>query len=201
MPMKPKSVGRMWRPKPISTAPWTVPVSSLKGDAVAGILILVINVIGGFAIGMAQHGLSFGDAVSAYTLLAIGDGLVAQIPSLLLSTATAIMVTRNSSDEDMGEQIFTQMFSSSRALAVSAGLMFLMGLVPGMPHTVFLGSALVAGLIAYIISWKKSGGALGDAVVRRLTGETVPAGALPGKTAGGSDKALAAPKEKAEATY
>lgn len=172
----------------------------VKGDAVAGILILVINVIGGFAIGMAQHGLSFGDAVSAYTLLAIGDGLVAQIPSLLLSTATAIMVTRNSSDEDMGEQIFTQMFSSSRALAVSAGLMFLMGLVPGMPHTVFLGSALVAGLIAYIISWKKSGGALGDAVVRRLTGETVPAGALPGKTAGGSDKALAAPKEKAEAT-
>nr|WP_265574827.1 flagellar biosynthesis protein FlhA [Venatoribacter cucullus] len=172
----------------------------VKGDAVAGILILVINVIGGFAIGMAQHGLSFGDAVSAYTLLAIGDGLVAQIPSLLLSTATAIMVTRNSSDEDMGEQIFTQMFSSSRALAVSAGLMFLMGLVPGMPHTVFLGSALIAGLIAYIISWKKSGGALGDAVVRRLTGETVPAGALPGKTAGGSDKALAAPKEKAEAT-
>ncbi len=172
----------------------------VKGDAVAGILILVINVIGGFAIGMAQHDLSFGDAVSAYTLLAIGDGLVAQIPSLLLSTATAIMVTRNSSDEDMGEQIFTQMFSSSRALAVSAGLMFLMGLVPGMPHTVFLGSALVAGLIAYIISWKKSGGALGDAVVRRLTGETVPAGALPGKTAGGSDKALAAPKEKAEAT-
>ncbi len=171
----------------------------VKGDAVAGILILVINVIGGFAIGMAQHGLSFGDAVSAYTLLAIGDGLVAQIPSLLLSTATAIMVTRNSSDEDMGEQIFTQMFSSSRALAVSAGLMFLMGLVPGMPHTVFIGSALVAGLIAYIISWKKSGGALGDAVVRRLTGETVPAGALPGKTAGG-DKALAAPKEKAEAT-
>ncbi|QQD24679.1 flagellar biosynthesis protein FlhA [Venatoribacter cucullus] len=172
----------------------------VKGDAVAGILILVINVIGGFAIGMVQHGLSFGDAVSAYTLLAIGDGLVAQIPSLLLSTATAIMVTRNSSDEDMGEQIFTQMFSSSRALAISAGLMFLMGLVPGMPHTVFLGSALVAGLIAYIISWKKSGGALGDAVVRRLTGETVPAGALPGKTAGGSDKALAAPKEKAEAT-
>ncbi len=171
----------------------------VKGDAVAGILILVINVIGGFAIGMAQHGLSFGDAVSAYTLLAIGDGLVAQIPSLLLSTATAIMVTRNSSDEDMGEQIFTQMFSSSRALAVSAGLMFLMGLVPGMPHTVFIGSALVAGLIAYIISWKKSGGALGDAVVRRFTGETVPAGALPGKTAGG-DKALAAPKEKAEAT-
>lgn len=172
----------------------------VKGDAVAGILILVINVIGGFAIGMAQHGLSFGDAVSVYTLLAIGDGLVAQIPSLLLSTATAIMVTRNSSDEDMGEQIFTQMFSSSRALAVSAGLMFLMGLVPGMPHTVFLGSALVAGVIAYIISWKKSGGALGDAVMRRLSGETVPAGALPGKPTGSGDKALAAPKEKAEAT-
>lgn len=72
----------------------------VKGDAIAGILILIINVVGGFAIGMAQHNLTFGDAVSAYTLLAIGDGLVAQIPSLLLSTATAIMVTRNGGDED-----------------------------------------------------------------------------------------------------
>ena len=103
----------------------------VKGDAVAGILILIINVVGGFGIGMAQHGLSFGDAVSAYTLLAIGDGLVAQIPSLLLSTATAIMVTRNGGDEDMGQQVFGQMFASSRALAVAAGLMFMMGIVPG----------------------------------------------------------------------
>ena len=170
----------------------------VKGDAVAGILILIINIVGGFAIGMAQHGLSFGDAVSAYTLLAIGDGLVAQIPSLLLSTATAIMVTRNSSDEDMGEQVFSQMFSSSRSLGVSAGLMFLMGIVPGMPHGVFIGSAIIAGAVAYFIHWKKAGGAFGDAVVRRLTGQAPATAALPG--GGSAEKALAAPREKAEAT-
>jgi flagellar biosynthesis protein FlhA len=171
----------------------------VKGDAVAGILILIINVAGGFGIGMAQHGLSFGDAVSAYTLLAIGDGLVAQIPSLLLSTATAIMVTRNGNDEDMGQQVFGQMFSSSRALAVSAGLMFLMGSVPGMPHTVFMGAALISGAVAYYIHWKKEGGKVGDSIARRLGVKTATAGgeALPGPGAPGGS--LAAPKEKAEA--
>ncbi|MDQ4422373.1 MAG: flagellar biosynthesis protein FlhA [Thalassolituus sp.] len=168
----------------------------VKGDAIAGILILLINVIGGFAIGMAQHNLTFGDAVSAYTLLAIGDGLVAQIPSLLLSTATAIMVTRNGGDEDMGQQVFGQMFGSSRALAVSAGLLLLMGVVPGMPHTVFISAALVAGLAAYVIRWKKEGGELGDAVVRRLGGKPKDTPALEG-AGGGAGNALAAPQEKA----
>jgi len=168
----------------------------VKGDAIAGILILLINVIGGFAIGMAQHNLTFGDAVSAYTLLAIGDGLVAQIPSLLLSTATAIMVTRNGGDEDMGQQVFGQMFGSSRALAVSAGLLLLMGVVPGMPHTVFISAALVAGLAAYVIRWKKEGGELGDAVVRRLGGTPKDTPALEGAGAG-MGNALAAPQEKA----
>ena len=168
----------------------------VKGDAIAGILILLINVIGGFAIGMAQHNLTFGDAVSAYTLLAIGDGLVAQIPSLLLSTATAIMVTRNGGDEDMGQQVFGQMFGSSRALAVSAGLLLLMGVVPGMPHTVFISAALVAGLAAYVIRWKKEGGELGDAVVRRLGGTPKDTPALEGAGAGVGN-ALAAPQEKA----
>lgn len=170
----------------------------VKGDAVAGILILLINIVGGFAIGMAQHGLTFGDAVSAYTLLAIGDGLVAQIPSLLLSTATAIMVTRNSSDEDMGQQIFGQMFSSSRALAVSAGVMLLMGSVPGMPHTVFISAAVVSGIAAYWIHWHKSGGKLGDAIAQRTGFQPIPVAG--GSGSGGSQgKALAAPKEKAEA--
>lgn len=170
----------------------------VKGDAVAGILILVINVIGGFAIGMAQHGLTFSDAVSVYTLLAIGDGLVAQIPSLLLSTATAIMVTRNRSDEDMGEQVVHQMFASSRALGISAGLMFLMGIVPGMPHAVFLSAAALSGIAAYIMSWKKNGGALGDAVVQRLNKGKVDQKALAGATLG-AGTALAAPKEQAQA--
>src|SRR5690554_2768313 len=165
----------------------------VKGDAVAGILILVINVIGGFAVGMVQHGLSFGDAVSAYTLLAIGDGLVAQIPSLLLSTATAIMVTRSRSSENMGDQVFSQMFSSSRALAASAVLMFLMGIVPGMPHGVFIGAAAISATIAYVLTWKKTGGALGDAVLKRFTQATSKQPALPSGTA------LEAPKQKAEA--
>lgn len=167
----------------------------VKGDAVAGILILIINVVGGFGIGMAQHGLSFSDAVSAYTLLAIGDGLVAQIPSLLLSTATAIMVTRNGGDEDMGQQVFGQMFASSRALAVAAGLMFMMGIVPGMPHGVFLGAASIAASVAYFIHWRKDGGKFGDAIAQRIGAQPKAAAALPA----GSGNALAAPKEKAEA--
>lgn len=169
----------------------------VKGDAVAGILILVINVIGGFAVGMMQHGLSFADAVNVYTLLAIGDGLVAQIPSLLLSTATAIMVTRNRSDENMGDQVIQQMFSSSRALGISAVLMFLMGIVPGMPHAVFIGAAIIAGGLAYVMRYKKSGGALGDAIVKRLQKHTAgDAKALPSSTAG-AGTSLAAPKEQA----
>lgn len=169
----------------------------VKGDAVAGILILIINVAGGFAIGMAQHNLTFGDAVSAYTLLAIGDGLVAQIPSLLLSTATAIMVTRNGGEEDMGQQVFGQMFASSRALMISAGLMFMMGIVPGMPHTVFLSAAIISAVAAYYIHWQKEGGQMGDAIAKRV-GYTSPSQAkLDAEKGTATSNALAAPKEKA----
>lgn len=118
----------------------------VRGDAIAGLLILFINLIGGVGIGMAQHGLGFADAGRVYALLTIGDGLVAQIPSLLLSTAAAIMVTRVTSSEDMGQQVNRQMFASPKALAVSAAIMIAMGLVPGMPHLSFLGlGALAAG--------------------------------------------------------
>ncbi|TRX74506.1 flagellar biosynthesis protein FlhA [Pseudomonas mangiferae] len=126
----------------------------VRGDAVAGLLILFINLIGGIAIGMLQHDLSFGDAGRIYALLTIGDGLVAQIPSLLLSTAAAIMVTRVSSSEDMGQQISRQMFASPKALLVSAAILIAMGLVPGMPHVSFLGLGLVAVGGAYWI-WDK----------------------------------------------
>lgn len=124
----------------------------VRGDAVAGILILIINIIGGLGVGMVQHGLEFGNAMEIYTLLTIGDGLVAQIPGLLLSTASAIMVTRVNSSNDMGELIFKQMFSSPRALGVSAGVLGLMGMVPGMPHFAFIGLAGAAGALAYTIS-------------------------------------------------
>ncbi|WP_342243497.1 flagellar biosynthesis protein FlhA [Pseudomonas sp. OTU5201] len=126
----------------------------VRGDAIAGLLILFINLIGGMAIGMLQHGLSFSDAGRIYSLLTIGDGLVAQIPSLLLSTAAAIMVTRVSSSEDMGQQVNRQMFASPKALAVSAAILIAMGLVPGMPHVSFIGLGLVAAGGAWLI-WQK----------------------------------------------
>jgi flagellar biosynthesis protein FlhA len=127
----------------------------VRGDAVAGLLILFINLIGGMAIGMLQHGLGFTEAGRIYTLLTIGDGLVAQIPSLLLSTAAAIMVTRVSSAEDMGAQVSRQMFASPRALAVSAAIMIAMGLVPGMPHMSFISLGLIAAAGAYWIVYKQ----------------------------------------------
>ncbi|MCQ4312662.1 flagellar biosynthesis protein FlhA [Pseudomonas stutzeri] len=123
----------------------------VRGDAIAGLLILFINLLGGMGIGMAQHGLSFAEAAEIYALLTIGDGLVAQIPSLLLSTAAAIMVTRVTSSEDMGQQVNRQMFASPKALAVSAAIMIAMGLVPGMPHMSFLGLGAVAAGGAYWI--------------------------------------------------
>lgn len=123
----------------------------VKGDAVAGILILVINLIGGLAIGMSQHALDFSTAVEYYSLLTIGDGLVAQIPSLLLSTAAAVMVTRANHSEEMSSQVFTQMFGSSKALYVASGIMFVMGVVPGMPHIAFLLLSICCGALGYLI--------------------------------------------------
>ena len=127
----------------------------VRGDAIAGLLILFINLIGGIAIGIFQHDLSFADAGKIYTLLTIGDGLVAQIPSLLLSTAAAIMVTRVSTSEEMGAQVGRQMFASPKALAVSAAIMIAMGLVPGMPHFSFISLGLVAAGAAYWIANKQ----------------------------------------------
>ncbi|MEJ6655789.1 MAG: flagellar biosynthesis protein FlhA [Pseudomonas sp.] len=124
----------------------------VRGDAVAGLLILFINVIGGLAIGMAQHGLGFAEAGEIYVLLTIGDGLVAQIPSLLLSTAAAIMVTRVSTSEDMGGQVKRQMFASPKALGIAAAIMIVMGLIPGMPHLSFLSLGAMAAVGAYFIA-------------------------------------------------
>ncbi|MBX8580368.1 flagellar biosynthesis protein FlhA [Pseudomonas cichorii] len=126
----------------------------VRGDAIAGLLILFINLIGGMLVGILQHNMTFADAGRVYTLLTIGDGLVAQLPSLLLSTAAAIMVTRASGSEEMGKMINRQMFTSHKALAVSAAIMIVMGLVPGMPHFSFISLGLVAGGAAYWL-WKK----------------------------------------------
>ncbi len=118
----------------------------VRGDAVAGILILVINIVGGFAVGMFQHDLSAGKAADTYILLAVGDALVAQIPGLLISVAAAMVVSRVGKDRDIGGQIVSQMFASPRVLGVTAAILALLGIIPGMPHIVFL---IMAAVLAY----------------------------------------------------
>ena len=137
----------------------------VRGDAIAGVLILAINLIGGLAIGTLQHDLEFGRALEVYSLLTIGDGLVAQLPSLLLSTTAAIMVTRVNTSRDMGEQIYSQMFDSPRAVVVAAVLLAVMGLVPGMPHVAFLGLAALAGGFAWLIRGRVAVARAGKAAV------------------------------------
>jgi len=122
----------------------------VRGDAVAGILILFINIIGGFAIGTLQHNLDAGTAAQNYVLLTIGDGLVAQIPSMLLSTATAIIVTRMSSEQDMSAEVTRQLTANPRVLFVAAGVIGLMGIVPGMPNLVFLSFALLLAVAGFL---------------------------------------------------
>ncbi|MGE0115361.1 MAG: flagellar biosynthesis protein FlhA [Steroidobacteraceae bacterium] len=123
----------------------------VRGDATAGIMILVINMLGGVAIGMLGHDLNFSDAARTYVLLSIGDGLVAQIPALLLSTAVAIIVTRMSRAQDMGGELGKQLFGNPRALMVAASLLGIMGIVPGMPNVAFLLGAALCGYAAWRI--------------------------------------------------
>jgi flagellar biosynthesis protein FlhA len=122
----------------------------VRGDAVAGIIILFINVIGGFVVGVLQHDMALGDAAKQYTLLTIGDGLVAQIPALIISIAAGLVVTRVGSDRDMGEQFIGQIFRDPNVMSITAGIIGTLGLIPGMPNLVFL--TLAGGLGA--IAWK-----------------------------------------------
>jgi flagellar biosynthesis protein FlhA len=131
----------------------------VKGDAIAGILILFINVVGGLIIGMVQHDLSFDSAGEIYTLLTIVDGLVAQIPGLLLSVATAIVVTRQNTAQDMGEQVSSQL-GQEKSLYIASGVMFVMGVIPGMPHFVFLLFSAIIAVTAYLGSQRKVSKAL-----------------------------------------
>jgi len=126
----------------------------VSGDAMAGLLILIINIVGGLAIGIGQHNLPFADATRIYVLLTIGDGLVAQIPSLFLSLATAIIVTRVTTSESMTEQASTQL-SNVPALFITSGILTVMGLVPGMPHLVFLTLAAATAGLAFMIMRKQ----------------------------------------------
>ncbi len=123
----------------------------VRGDAVAGILILFINIIGGLIVGVLQHDMSAGDAAKAYTLLTIGDGLVAQIPALIISTAAGLVVTRVATEQDIGQQLVTQLFGNPMVLALTAGILGILGLIPGMPNLVFL---LLASILGYL-AWRQ----------------------------------------------
>jgi len=137
----------------------------VRGDAIAGILVTVINVVGGLLVGVIQHELAFGESIKLYTLLAIGDGLVAQIPSLIISVAAGIVVSRVASDEDIGTQMVGQLFAKPQVLYITATIIGGMGLIPGMPNLVFLLLAGVLGGSAYLMTKraKAGGGAAAEA--------------------------------------
>ena len=128
----------------------------VRGDAIAGIMVTVINIIGGLLVGMLQHDLSFGKAMEVYTLLAIGDGLVAQIPSLIISVAAGIVVSRVASDQDIGTQLVGQLFAKPEVLFITGAIILGMGLIPGMPNMVFI---LLASLLigcGYVVKKKRA---------------------------------------------
>jgi flagellar biosynthesis protein FlhA len=126
----------------------------VRGDAIAGILILVINLIGGLIIGMIAHNMSFDKALTVYGTLTIGDGLVAQVPALIISTAAGILVTRVATDDNFSEQLSKQMSSNQSSLFIAAGVLGLLGVLPGMPHTMFISFALFFAGLAYMIRRK-----------------------------------------------
>jgi len=156
----------------------------VRGDAMAGILILFINIVGGFIIGVVQHGLSAGEAADSYILLAVGDALVAQIPGLLISVAAAMVVSRVGKSEDTGSQIRKQVFGSTKAIGITAGIVGALGLIPGMPHVVFL-------LIAGLLGWSAR------QLHRKAEAEAHPAT----QALAGSPEAAVAPAQNAEATW
>ncbi|MEI6318303.1 MAG: flagellar biosynthesis protein FlhA [Pseudomonadota bacterium] len=127
----------------------------VRGDAIAGILIVVINIVGGLLIGMLQHGMGFGDATETYVLLTIGDGLVAQIPALVISTAAGIVVSRAGSEQDLSDQFISQMFNRPVVMYITAGMIGLVGLIPGMPNLAFLAIAGGLGWIGWYTAQKQ----------------------------------------------
>ena len=161
----------------------------VRGDAMAGILILIITIVGGFIIGMAQHGMSAGDAANSYILLSVGDALVAQIPALLISVASAMVISRVGKDNDTGKQIANQMLSSPRALAITSAILIMLGLIPNMPHTVFLTIGALFGYGAWTVYPK---GHKNEIAAKAGNGSEAPA-ANPG--------ALPAPQQDSEATW
>lgn len=156
----------------------------VRGDAIAGILILFINIIGGFVIGVVQHGLSAGQAADSYILLAVGDALVAQIPALLISVSSALVVSRVGKDKDVGQMIGSQVFGSIKAVAITAGVIGLLGLIPGMPHLVFL---MIAGAMGYLAYWLRTKEQAKQAAEARKPAAPVPGAPNPDAEASWDD--------------
>ncbi|MFZ6744403.1 flagellar biosynthesis protein FlhA [Undibacterium sp. JH2W] len=153
----------------------------VRGDAVAGIMVTVINIVGGLVVGMVQHDLDFATALKNYTLLAIGDGLVAQIPSLIISTAAGVVVSRVASDQDISGQLIGQLFAKPQVMLITGGIIGGMGLIPGMPHIAFILLAAVLCGGGYMLTRRNEAAPAADAKV-----ETAP---------------TAAPQEMEEATW
>lgn len=150
----------------------------VKGDAVAGLLIMIINLVGGIIIGVFHFGLSVGEAASIFAILTIGDGLVAQIPSLLLSVASAIIVTRQSSSkQEMGQQVVTDLFSNPKTMYIVGSVLAVMGIVPGMPHIAFLLLAAICAGIGYLVEQQKKKQEQDAAKNGGASGATGPGGA------------------------
>lgn len=127
----------------------------IRGDAIASIIIMIINIIGGILIGVLQKGMAVGDAVQTYVILTVGDGLVSQIPALITSTAAGIVVSRAATESNLGQDILQQLFKNPKTLATAAGVLLLLGLIPGLPHIPFLIIAVISGAIAYLMVVKE----------------------------------------------
>jgi flagellar biosynthesis protein FlhA len=140
----------------------------VRGDAVSGIIIVVINMIGGLIVGMIQHELDFNKALETYTLLAIGDGLIAQIPSLLISVAAGVVVSRVASEQDLGTQFVTQLLVKAQILYITAGIVGGLGIIPGMPHLAFGMLALIIAGGAYKFQHKKQEGSITEVVTPKF---------------------------------
>ncbi|MCX8117512.1 MAG: flagellar biosynthesis protein FlhA [Desulfobacterota bacterium] len=128
----------------------------VRGEAVAGLLIMLINIVGGFLIGVFQHRMPFLTAAETFTVLTIGDGLVSQIPALMISTAAGIIVSRAASEHHMGRELGNQIRLQPQAITLSAGILFFLGLIPGLPHLPFIGLSLVVGLLSYLVYKEQS---------------------------------------------
>jgi len=127
----------------------------IRGDAIAAIIIMIINIIGGILIGVLQKGMPMGDAVQTYVILTIGDGLAAQVPALITSTAAGIVVSRAATESNLGQDILNQLFRNPKTLATASGVLLLLGLIPGLPHLPFIIIAIVSGAIAYLMISKE----------------------------------------------